>query len=193
MPPPLLAPDMPLDDDGAYTFHIWPPHAPYSLSRLADGMPPLVDAPPPPMTFTFTTQLPPISYSIGGPNAELPVEDLAPEMGMYSPPGTPMLAPTRTSHAKKRDASYIPRPPNAFILFRSSFIRAQRIPGEIEGNHSALSKIIGASRPPCHADTACLTRFSSPRQVLESAASRGTRSVGSKGDRRAPGAPQEVP
>ncbi|RPD60362.1 hypothetical protein L227DRAFT_563598 [Lentinus tigrinus ALCF2SS1-6] len=106
-------------------------------------MPPLVDAPLPPMTFTFATQLPPISYSIGGPNAELPAEEPAPEMAMYSPPGTPMLAPTRSSHAKKRDASYIPRPPNAFILFRSSFIRAQRIPGEIEGNHSALSKIIG--------------------------------------------------
>ncbi|KAF8631478.1 hypothetical protein AX15_002388 [Amanita polypyramis BW_CC] len=50
---------------------------------------------------------------------------------------------TRTSHGKKRDASYIPRPPNAFILFRSSFIRSQRVPGNVEGNHSTLSKIIG--------------------------------------------------
>ncbi|TFK85993.1 hypothetical protein K466DRAFT_566274 [Polyporus arcularius HHB13444] len=108
-----------------------------------DGMPPLVDAPLPPMTFTFTTQLPPISYSIGGPYGEVPAEEPVPDAAMDSPPGTPMLAPTRTSHSKKRDASYIPRPPNAFILFRSSFIRAQRIPGEIEGSHSALSKIIG--------------------------------------------------
>ncbi|KAF8736270.1 hypothetical protein AX14_000581 [Amanita brunnescens Koide BX004] len=50
---------------------------------------------------------------------------------------------TRASHAKKRDASYIPRPPNAFILFRSSFIKSQRVPGNVEGNHSTLSKIIG--------------------------------------------------
>ncbi|KAI0330758.1 hypothetical protein GY45DRAFT_1409904 [Cubamyces sp. BRFM 1775] len=65
-------------------------------------------------------------------------------MSVLSPPGSPnMFAPARPSHAKKRDASYIPRPPNAFILFRSSFIRAQHIPGQIEGNHSALSKIIG--------------------------------------------------
>ncbi|KAI0676202.1 hypothetical protein C8Q78DRAFT_1065123 [Trametes maxima] len=64
-------------------------------------------------------------------------------MSTLSPPGTPMLGPARPSHAKKRDASYIPRPPNAFILFRSSFIKAQHIPGQIEGNHSALSKIIG--------------------------------------------------
>ncbi|KAF8144122.1 high mobility group box domain-containing protein, partial [Mycena galopus ATCC 62051] len=40
-------------------------------------------------------------------------------------------------------ASYIPRPPNAFILFRSSFIRSQNVPGRVEGNHSTLSKIIG--------------------------------------------------
>ncbi|KAI0628673.1 hypothetical protein C8Q77DRAFT_1220828 [Trametes polyzona] len=64
-------------------------------------------------------------------------------MSVLSAPDDPMLGPARPSHAKKRDASYIPRPPNAFILFRSSFIRAQHIPGEIEGNHSALSKIIG--------------------------------------------------
>ncbi|KAF4564963.1 hypothetical protein EYR40_011136 [Pleurotus pulmonarius] len=51
--------------------------------------------------------------------------------------------PRPSSHGKKRDASYIPRPPNAFILFRSSFIRSQQVPGKVEGNHSTLSKIIG--------------------------------------------------
>ncbi|KAJ7067529.1 hypothetical protein C8F01DRAFT_1019248, partial [Mycena amicta] len=39
--------------------------------------------------------------------------------------------------------SYIPRPPNAFILFRSSFIRSQNVPERVEGNNSTLSKIIG--------------------------------------------------
>ncbi|KNZ80757.1 Repressor ROX1 [Termitomyces sp. J132] len=48
-----------------------------------------------------------------------------------------------TYHGKRRDASYIPRPPNAFILFRSSFIREQNVTGKVEGNHSNLSKIIG--------------------------------------------------
>ncbi|KAJ3732554.1 high mobility group box domain-containing protein, partial [Lentinula guzmanii] len=38
---------------------------------------------------------------------------------------------------------HIPRPPNAFILFRSAFIRSRKISSEIEGNHSTLSKIIG--------------------------------------------------
>ncbi|KAJ7472554.1 high mobility group box domain-containing protein [Mycena latifolia] len=45
--------------------------------------------------------------------------------------------------AVRRAPSYIPRPPNAFILFRSSFIRSQNVPGRVEGNHSTLSKIIG--------------------------------------------------
>ncbi|KAJ7795481.1 hypothetical protein B0H14DRAFT_2249779, partial [Mycena olivaceomarginata] len=34
-------------------------------------------------------------------------------------------------------------PPNAFIIFRSSFIKSQRISAEIETSHSTLSKIIG--------------------------------------------------
>ena len=99
------------------------------------------------MTFTFTTNITPYSC---GPDysafeaAPEPGAGVDMEVAADSPPGSPVLAATRGSHAKKRDASYIPRPPNAFILFRSSFIRAQHIPGAIEGNHSALSKIIGA-------------------------------------------------
>ncbi|KAG5732417.1 hypothetical protein E4T56_gene11313 [Termitomyces sp. T112] len=56
---------------------------------------------------------------------------------------TTPLTPQRTSHGKRRDASYIPRPPNAFILFRSSFIRDHKVTSKVEGNHSNLSKIIG--------------------------------------------------
>jgi len=50
---------------------------------------------------------------------------------------------TRKGHAKKRDGNHIPRPPNAFILFRSSFIKNQHVSSEVETNHSTLSKIIG--------------------------------------------------
>ncbi|KAJ6597758.1 hypothetical protein DFH09DRAFT_903744, partial [Mycena vulgaris] len=35
-----------------------------------------------------------------------------------------------------------PPPPNMFILFRSSFIRSQRVSTEVETSHSTLSKII---------------------------------------------------
>ncbi|KAJ6510464.1 high mobility group box domain-containing protein, partial [Mycena sanguinolenta] len=38
--------------------------------------------------------------------------------------------------------AHIPRPPNAFILFRHSFIRAA-VPAHIEPSHSSLSAIAG--------------------------------------------------
>jgi hypothetical protein len=123
-------------------------------NNAIDGMPPLVDNPMdnpnlhPSMSFTFFTDMTPITaYS-----AEPTIYEMAPETSILaSPPDSPnfyegpMPAPAdaRTSHGKKRDASYIPRPPNAFILFRSSFIRSQQVPGKVEGNHSTLSKIIG--------------------------------------------------
>ncbi|GBE88803.1 predicted protein [Sparassis crispa] len=108
-----------------------------------DGMPPLVDNPYPAMTFTFATDMTPITYSTDATSPELPPEAAGAELAVYSPPSSPALGPSRPSHAKKREASYIPRSPNAFILFRSSFIRERHIPEKIEGNHSALSKIIG--------------------------------------------------
>ncbi|KAI0942044.1 hypothetical protein AcV7_002579 [Taiwanofungus camphoratus] len=49
----------------------------------------------------------------------------------------------RPGHAKKKPENHIPRPPNAFILFRSSFIKNQHVSSEVETNHSTLSKIIG--------------------------------------------------
>ncbi|KAG2074620.1 hypothetical protein BDR04DRAFT_1092809 [Suillus decipiens] len=63
----------------------------------------------------------------------------------------PVLFPTptgecssrRPTHSKKRPDDHIPRPPNAFILFRSSFIKNQHVSTGVETNHSTLSKIIG--------------------------------------------------
>ncbi|KAJ7662959.1 hypothetical protein B0H17DRAFT_887784, partial [Mycena rosella] len=46
---------------------------------------------------------------------------------------------------------HIPRPPNAFILFRSSFIRAGAVPARVEPSHATLSAIAGltwAALPP---------------------------------------------
>ncbi|RDB22042.1 Repressor ROX1 [Hypsizygus marmoreus] len=59
-------------------------------------------------------------------------------------PPTDGSPPTRkAAHSKKKPEDHIPRPPNAFILFRSSFIKGQHVPTEVETNHSTLSKIIG--------------------------------------------------
>ena len=88
----------------------------------------------------------PDASTIGGAYIT-PVPDSSPPPPTYS--YTPIPTTRANAHAgasaKKRDASYIPRPPNAFILFRSSFIRSERVPGRVEGNHSTLSKIVGAS------------------------------------------------
>ena len=44
---------------------------------------------------------------------------------------------------RKKPVNHIPRPPNAFILFRSAFIKSRHVSTGVETNHSTLSKIIG--------------------------------------------------
>lgn len=89
--------------------------SPTSESLGADEPPPLVDAP-------ITSE-----FQIYSPNDD-----------NYSSTST-----RRTPHSKKKPENHIPRPPNAFILFRSSFIKSQHVSAEVETNHSTLSKIIG--------------------------------------------------
>jgi len=52
-------------------------------------------------------------------------------------------APRRSGHNKRKPENHIPRPPNAFILFRSAFIKNQHVSTKVETSHSTLSKIIG--------------------------------------------------
>ena len=117
-------------------------------------MPPLVDNPNPPMTFTFFTDMTPITALSADPTIPFetvwenpvpaPASPASPaDFAEFHESQVAFQGPDRASHGKKRDASYIPRPPNAFILFRSSFIRSQQVPEKVEGNHSTLSKIIG--------------------------------------------------
>lgn len=62
---------------------------------------------------------------------------------IFFPPTDSSPPPRKPVHSKKKPEDHIPRPPNAFILFRSSFIKGQHVPTEVETNHSTLSKIIG--------------------------------------------------
>ncbi|KAG6810230.1 hypothetical protein H0H92_012820 [Tricholoma furcatifolium] len=59
------------------------------------------------------------------------------------PPTEDFSTCRKPAHSKKKPEDHIPRPPNAFILFRSSFIKSQHVSTEVETNHSTLSKIIG--------------------------------------------------
>ncbi|KAK0199453.1 hypothetical protein DFS33DRAFT_1388598 [Desarmillaria ectypa] len=60
-----------------------------------------------------------------------------------SPSSHPQSPAQSPRHSKKKPPTHIPRPPNAFILFRSSFIKSQHVSTDVETNHSTLSKIIG--------------------------------------------------
>ncbi|KAG6849299.1 hypothetical protein H0H93_009614 [Arthromyces matolae] len=62
---------------------------------------------------------------------------------IFFPPVDEAPSPRKPAHSKKKPEDHIPRPPNAFILFRSSFIKSQHVSTEVETNHSTLSKIIG--------------------------------------------------
>ncbi|KAJ6600885.1 high mobility group box domain-containing protein [Mycena sp. CBHHK59/15] len=98
-------------------------------------MPPLVDAPP--MAQTQESMMSSFDFAFAPP-VFAPSPVLPPSAPASAARGTP-----GASGRGRRAPSYIPRPPNAFILFRSSFIRSQNVPGRVEGNHSTLSKIIG--------------------------------------------------
>lgn len=60
-----------------------------------------------------------------------------------SPAPLPPLPEMKRRPGKRRSQSHIPRPPNAFMLFRADFVRQKHIPGSIETSHVSLSKIIG--------------------------------------------------
>jgi hypothetical protein len=68
-----------------------------------------------------------------------------PSSTLFPPSEAPSTGPTRrrAPPGKRRSLGYIPRPPNAFMLFRADFVRQKHVPGSIETNHGSLSKIIG--------------------------------------------------
>ncbi|CAL1698848.1 unnamed protein product [Somion occarium] len=66
-----------------------------------------------------------------------------PPESMLFPPTPDSPTGRRQAHGKKKPENHIPRPPNAFILFRSSFINNKHVSSDVETNHSTLSKIIG--------------------------------------------------
>lgn len=93
-------------------------------------------SPPLEQCISFTANMTPINYNDPPP----PLVDAPTILFPPSPEGVPGR---RAAHSKKKAENHIPRPPNAFILFRSSFIKSQHVSTEVETNHSTLSKIIG--------------------------------------------------
>lgn len=56
----------------------------------------------------------------------------------YTPPD-----PTKKSHARKQPRGHVPRPRNAFILFRCDFVRQKKVPKDVENDHRNISRIVG--------------------------------------------------
>ncbi|KAG8744236.1 hypothetical protein FRC10_010598 [Ceratobasidium sp. 414] len=50
----------------------------------------------------------------------------------FTEPLTPAQPPAKKSHSRRRPPGHIPRPRNAFILFRSHYVAAQLIPNKVE-------------------------------------------------------------
>jgi hypothetical protein len=49
----------------------------------------------------------------------------------------------KKSHARKQPDGHIPRPRNAFILFRCDFVAQKKIPASVEPDHRNISRIVG--------------------------------------------------
>ena len=50
----------------------------------------------------------------------------------------------RTSHSRKKKEGHIPRPPNAFMIFRSELWRKEKIKRTVERDHRNISRIAGS-------------------------------------------------
>ena len=95
---------------------------------------------------TFAPNVTPVSYHDDSSTSEPgSPTSAAPSSAIFPPSETPAPPPARRRcpPGKRRSLGYIPRPPNAFMLFRADFVRQKHVPGTIETNHGSLSKIIG--------------------------------------------------
>ncbi|KZT04523.1 uncharacterized protein LAESUDRAFT_761083 [Laetiporus sulphureus 93-53] len=96
-----------------------------------------------PRNVTFAPNVTPGTYN--EPDGASKDDTPSPVNALFPPSQTPAPAPTRrrAPPGKRRSQGYIPRPPNAFMLFRADFVHQRHIPGSIEATHGTLSKIIG--------------------------------------------------
>lgn len=144
--------DRSIDIDGRTAFQLtWAPPTPADPSE--------------PQKFSFAPNVTPVTFTAPSPADD---DDSVPSQSTLFPdpdpssssllttPSSPIYQPApkrrrKTASTAPKDTEddgsvapeHIPRPPNAFILFRSSFIKSQHVSSSIEGNHGTLSKIVG--------------------------------------------------
>lgn len=100
---------------------------------------------PSPRSVTFAPNVTPVTFSDPLSLDTSTAESSSPTSHIFPPSDSPAPPPARrrAPPGKRRSLGYIPRPPNAFMLFRADFVRQKHVPGSIETNHGSLSKIIG--------------------------------------------------
>ena len=99
-------------------------------------------APPPPQDaqfITFAYNMSPGSFNLSSPSSS-PTPFLTPPSQL---PSRPTVLKWRIQEKKDLEKlnNHIPRPPNSFILFRTSFVGDKRLP--VKANRNDKSKIIG--------------------------------------------------
>ncbi|KAI0078481.1 HMG-box, partial [Panus rudis PR-1116 ss-1] len=55
----------------------------------------------------------------------------------------PSPASYRASHSKKKQPDHIPRPPNAFMIFRSQYWQLEKLKSSAERDHREISRMAG--------------------------------------------------
>ncbi|KAI0365766.1 hypothetical protein BV20DRAFT_1046523 [Pilatotrama ljubarskyi] len=98
-----------------------------------------------PRALTFAPNITPGTYVEADDDMNGDSSPPSPTTALFPPTAPQTSAPTRRRlpPGKRLSQGYIPRPPNAFMLFRANFVRQKHVPGSIETNHGSLSKIIG--------------------------------------------------
>ena len=116
----------------------------------------------PPKNYTFAPNVTPITYptdpSLSRPAAHNDDDDWGDSTPTELKPGDDVAslaeasasgsgsgnAPAKKRRGGRKDSiDHIPRPPNAFMLYRQEFVRQRHVPGSIETSHHSLSRIVG--------------------------------------------------
>lgn len=115
-----------------------------------------------PKNYTFAPNVTPITYpsdpasptsnarSSSSPHpdgTDGDIKESADDLAAIAATTTSAAGPSRPRRrgGRKDSIDHIPRPPNAFMLFRQNFVHQRHVPGSIETSHNSLSKIVGTS------------------------------------------------
>ena len=84
-----------------------------------------------------------LAPSSSPPRHDAPLSLADPQSPLPSLPDRSGSSPARSSHSRKKKPGHIPRPPNAFLIFRSELWNKEKIKSSVERDHRQISRIAG--------------------------------------------------